>query len=164
MVHLLLICGLVIMILMGLTFPQFTLFLLPCLCLFIVLLGYYIFKSKHRVKIVVGLMFLFIVLLINYVLVPYYLFQQNNFLNGAYLKACDDKFTPNAPDILVCKPESCKVSNHEIDFGHIGRGNNGRNNQPLKGIIVKREWRIYDGGVVYFQFEPYIEKNRYCLK
>lgn len=157
--HLLLIGGLVILILMGLILPQFALLLLPCLFLLIVLLGYYIFKSKHRVKIIVGLMFLFIVFLISFVLVPYYRFQQDDFLNGVHLKACGDEYSPNAPDALICTPESCQVSNHNVDFGY-----SGRNNQPLKGVIIKREWRIYDGGVVYFQFEPYIEKNRYCLK
>lgn len=40
----------------------------------------------------------------------------------------------------------------------------GRDHQRLKGVILKREWRIYEGGVVYFQFEPYTEKNRYCFK
>ncbi len=104
-------------------------------------------------------MFLFIVFLISFVLVPYYRFQQDDFLNGAHLKACGDEYSPNAPDVLVCTPESCQVSNHNVDFGY-----SGRNNQPLKGVIIKREWRIYASRVVDFLFEPYIEKNRYCLK
>lgn len=138
--------------------PILSLLFLPCLILFIGLSIYYILKSKHKLAIIAIVTILSLFLLSAYVIAPYYRFQQDDFLENKVLKMCGNEQSANAPDFIFCDTQTpCHIKNNHIYLDH------GRDNQPLQGTIIKREWRIYDGGVVYLKFYPYSQINRYCL-
>lgn len=99
-------------------------------------------------------------LLLVCVIVPYYRFQQDDFLYHKNGKNCGDEYSPNVYDFLVCSPNTCHVKGNTIHLGY-----DGRDGKPLYGEIVKREWGfIIKDSSVYIRFYPHKEIHRYCLK
>ncbi len=156
--HIVLMSGLILFIGVNIFMPFLPWLILPSLVVLIALSIYHLLKSKYKLPIIGILSTVFLVLLFRYVVIPYHRFQQDDFLYHKMGKMCGNERSPNASDFIVCDVAFCTVKDNIIDLGH-----HGRDDKPLKGEIVKREWRMVDE-VVHIKFYPYEQINTYCLK
>lgn len=158
MFHIALMLGLILFIGVNVFMPFLPVLILPCVAVLIALSIYHILKSNDKLPIIGILFVVCLLLLFRYVIIPYHQFQQDDFLYHKMGKMCRNERSPNASDFIVCDPAFCTVRGNIIDLGH-----HGRDDKPLKGEIVKREWRLIDE-VVHIKFYPYEQINTYCLK
>lgn len=117
-------------------------------------------RPSSPINLIIYAVSIMALLLLVCVIVPYYRFQQDDFLYHKNGKKCGDEYSPNVYDFLVCSPNTFHVKGNTIHLGY-----DGRDGKPLYGEIVKREWGfIIKDSSVYIRFYPHKEIHRYCLK